>query len=139
MWSAGSVHSERRSTPARADLRPSGPTIRGTGFAHSTRRILHLQELTLGSAQPFCRGVGVAHSARGLNLYRVSPAGPAYPAVLGTRVTTTQKVCKEGEVPLGHLGPGMRTAGWLSNFSKAQRAGLAPVWPPLPLLLMPWA
>lgn len=58
--------------------------------------------------------MGFAYSAKHLNLRGVSPAGPAYPAVWGTGVTNNTMVCKEGEVPLAHLGPGIQAAGWLS-------------------------
>lgn len=89
-----------------------------------------------GPASLSAGSVGFAHSAKGLNLHGVSPAGPAYPAVWGTGLQTTQKVYKDEEVPLAHLGPGIQTASWLSL---GPEGGAGPCLASSTLLLMPWA
>lgn len=105
------------------------------GFAHSTRRMLHPRELTPG----LCRDAGVAHRARGLNLHRVSPAGPARPAVGGAGVTNNTKGLQGRRGAPSTLGP-WYVDSWLAvSLLKGPEGGAGPCLASSTLSLMPWA
>ncbi|KAM7333488.1 hypothetical protein ACRRTK_006808 [Alexandromys fortis] len=107
------------------------------GFVHSTRRILHLQELTLASASLSAGAVVTAHSAWDLNLQRVSPAGPTYPAAWGTGVTNNTEGLQGRRGAPSTLGPWYADS-WLAVFLlKGPEGGAGPCLASSTLLLMP--